>query len=128
MSDVYEIVFKIFGIYSLTLTICGSVFDLAGVYICNKIKNNSTFTFYKFGNLASMLGLFYWNLSYFNSAFGLDPNFFDTIWLCRIGHFIQFSSLQITSWIHVVYWFIIISLSHIFLSYLNWFKGNDKLG
>lgn len=101
MSDEYEIIFKILGLYSLLVTVCGTVFDLAGFYVCNKIKHNATFTFYKYGNLASIFGLFYWNLSYFNEEFGADPSLFQTTWLCRVGSFVQFTSLQITSWIHV---------------------------
>ena len=104
MSEVYNVIFKILGIYSLMLAILGIFFDFLGALVCHRIKNNSTFAFYKYGNLIAMFSFVYWNLNYFDLAFevirfDVDQN----TWFCRIGSFVQFTSLQASSWIHVSY-------------------------
>lgn len=101
MSEVFIVLTKIFGIYALCLTILGTVFNVASFYVCYRIKNNSTFTIMTFLTLIDALTLYYWNLNNFLVPFANISMLTTNLWLCKIGNFIQFSSLEISGWLLV---------------------------
>lgn len=102
MSDVFPVLLKIFGIYALVLTVCGTVFNLASFYVCQRIKNNSTFTIITFLTLVDALTLYYWNLNNFLQPFANVNMLTTNIWLCKIGNFVQFASLETSAWLLVI--------------------------
>lgn len=101
MSDVFPVLMKIFGIYSLCLTIFGTIFNLASFYVCVRIKKNTTFTILRFLTIVDALSLYFWNLNHFLVPFVKISLLTTNLWLCRIGDFVQYSSLEMSAWLLV---------------------------
>lgn len=101
MTNVYVTLQQVFGIFSIILLVVGTIGNLFSCYVCQRIKNNSTFTFISFLTIADLLTLFYWNLNNFLSKFTTIDLLTTSLWVCKIGNFIQFSSLQCSAWILV---------------------------
>ena len=94
MTNVYVTLQQVFGIFSIILLVVGTIGNLFSCYVCQRIKNNSTFTFISFLTIADLLTLYYWNLNNFLSKFTTIDLLTTSLWVCKIGNFIQFSSLQ----------------------------------
>ena len=91
----------ILGYYSLSLTIFGTVFNLIITYISIKSKANS-FCLLRYLALSDTLALYFWNLSHFSEAiFNINLENY-SMFSCKFGDWIQFSSLQASAWILVL--------------------------
>lgn len=101
MGDVFQDLQKVFGVLSFILLFSGTIGNLFSCYVCHRIKNNSTFTFLTFMTIADLLTLYYWNLNNFLSQFTRINLLLTNLWVCKIGNYVQFSSLQCSAWILV---------------------------
>jgi hypothetical protein len=92
----------ILGYYSLSLTIFGTVFNIIIAYISIKSKSNSSFFLLRYLAFSDTLALYFWNLSHFSEAiFNINLENYSMI-SCKLGDWIQFSSLQTSAWILVL--------------------------
>ena len=102
-ESIYVTLRKILGIYALVLIFVGTFTSIIGCYICYRLRSTTTFIFFCYLSITSIFTLYFWNLGNFlREIFGIDlinVNF----WLCKFGSFYQFTSLQITAWILVIY-------------------------
>lgn len=103
MASVFETLQKIFGILSIILLVVSTFGNLFSFYVCKRIKKNSTFTFLTFLAISDLLTLYYWNLNNFLTQFTSVNLYLTNLWVCKIGNFVQFSSLQCSAWLLVKY-------------------------
>ena len=94
----------ILGWYSLIIIILGTIGNLIIFYVCVKTNKNSTFILLRYLAINDMISLYYWNLNNFTKVFNLYLESLN-LYSCKIGTWIQFSSLQSSAWI-LVYIFI----------------------
>lgn len=95
------VVLKILGFYSLLIIILGILSNISTIFFCTKIKENTTFVLIQYFSLNNLIALFFWNLSHFTlTFFDFDLNN-STMFICKFGSWIQFSSLQTSAWILV---------------------------
>ena len=93
-------IFQVIGIYSLWLIAFGIAGNSISFYTCCKLSSTTTFVFLAFMLVSDTVSLLVWDLDCFLKAFfGFDLG--ENIYLCRIGNFVQFSSLQISAWLLV---------------------------
>jgi hypothetical protein len=106
---VFNILNKILGIYSVLIAVLGTFMNLSSIFICLRVKNNSTFVFLAFFSFYNIFTLWWWNLENFVTSY---TSFDLLVWSglsCKIGSFIQFSFLQISAWhlvkfcLHLIY-------------------------
>jgi hypothetical protein len=102
MTEIYSVLNKILGIYALFLVILGTFLNIVNFLICLRVRKNNTFVFLSFFSLSSIFCLYWWNLNNFLKEFLFIDMLIVSVWLCRIGNYVQFSSLQITAWFLVV--------------------------
>ena len=105
MSKIFLILTKTFSIYNLFLVICTFILNPAILFIClksKKLRSTSTFKLIAFGAINDILVCLGWNLQCFmNAYFDLQP-YFKNLFYCRwISVFLQFTTLEIESWILV---------------------------
>jgi hypothetical protein len=105
MSDIFafEVLERVIGIYCLLLTVIGSVLNMFCFCIClSLIRRNGTFIFMAFFSLSNLVSLFWWNVvNFFVPFFDFDLKSASTVG-CKIGSYLQFSSLQISAWFLVI--------------------------
>ena len=95
-------VLQVLGYYAVCITILGTIgnITIAYVSIVSK-KKNSAIILFRYLALNDTLALYFWNLNHFiYSSFNLDIQSISLLW-CKIGNWIQFSSLQSSAWILV---------------------------
>ena len=106
-ENLFKILQKILGMYALLLIIVGTISSCMSFYICFKLSKISTFVFLAFLSVSDIVSLYYWNLTNFVDNW-FDIDFLNSsYWLCKIGNYYQFTSLQISAWILIV-----ISIDH----------------
>ena len=94
---------KILSGYSLFLLFSGIVFNLLSFIICLKLKRNKTFMFVRYLALTNMFVPLYWNMNHFSEGiFNFNIQNYHYL-VCKIGQYIQFSSLQASAWILVMF-------------------------
>lgn len=101
-ETVFTILLKACSVYAIGLLFAGVTLSLLSFYICIRIKNNSTFIFLAYLSITSLFTLYKFNLNgimytLFNVDY-LNINIYE----CKIGMFIQFTSLQASAWILVL--------------------------
>ena len=99
---VFDSLGKILGIYAILLIFAGTFLNSLSVFICFRIKKNATFIFLGFFSFFNLFNLFWWNLNIFLTAFTDINLILLSVWLCKFGNFVQFSSLQIPAWFLVL--------------------------
>ena len=92
---------EILGFYPLWLLLSGTIGNLITVRICYTQRKNTTFVFLMFITLADMATLYFWNLVSFLNAYNIMDLINYSLYSCRIGTFIQFTSLQCSAWLLV---------------------------
>ncbi len=90
----------ILGWYSLVLIILGTIGNVIICHVSVKTNKNSTFILLRYLAINDMIALYYWNLNNFTKVFSLDLLSYN-LYSCKIGTWIQFSSLQSFAWILV---------------------------
>jgi hypothetical protein len=107
---------KILGCYSLGLAIFGTIGNLIIFYVSLKTSKNSTFILLRYLAISDVIALYFWNLNDFSISilnFDLENH---SLFLCRFGSWIQFSSLQSSAWIIVIlYLLLTLKLCYLFL-------------
>ncbi len=100
-------ILKILGYYAVSIAVLGTIGNMIIAYVSIKSKKtNSTFVLFRYLALNDTLTLYFWNMNHFiYSSFNLDIQNFN-IYSCKIGNWIQFSSLQSSAWILVNFLFI----------------------
>ncbi len=89
---------KVLGVYALCVTILGTVLNLFNFYVCIRVRQNTTFVFLAFFALSNAFSLYWWNLNNFLKEFlNVDLLVF-SLWTCKIGNYVQFTSLQMAAW------------------------------
>ena len=87
--------------YAVFVMIFGALACLVSFLVCIKIKNNNTFIFLTYLSAVNVFTLYNWNLNAFFAIF-YNIDFQNLhIFFCKMGDFIQFSSLQASSWLLV---------------------------
>ena len=96
-------VLQILGYFSLFLVISGAIGNTIIGLVSIKSKSNSTFVLFRYLAFSDTLSLFFWNLNHYTeSNFHINIQNIN-IYLCKIGSWIQFSSLQSSAWILVIH-------------------------
>ena len=101
MSNAITVTRKVLAIYTIVLILVGTIFCVISTIICFKLRKNNTFIYLAFFSIANIFTLYYWNIRNFLQLF------FDTQWqsapfiFCKLGDYIQFTSLPIAAWILV---------------------------
>lgn len=67
-----------------------------------RVKQNTTFVFMSFFAVFNIFSLFWWNLNNFTSIWTGVNLLNEGIWFCKVGNFIQFSSLELIAWFMVL--------------------------
>lgn len=105
MSELANTFTKVFGVYNLFLIICTFVFNPCIIYIClksKKLRSNSTFKLIAFGAVNDILVCLGWNQECFVNGFFDLHFYFKNLFYCRwISVFLQFTTLEIESWLIV---------------------------
>lgn len=102
MSQIFTTLNQILGIHAAIMMPIGTFLNLFSFFICFRIKNNTTFIFLRFFAIANVFTLFWWNLNNFLNVF-ISLNLLTAgLWLCKVGNFVQFASLQIAAWFLVL--------------------------
>ncbi len=101
MLNIFLLMNKILGVYALIITVFGTLLNLFSFFICLRIKRNTTFVFMASFSLANAFCLYWWNLNNFLKEFVNVDLLAISVWVCRIGNFVQFTSLEISAW-HLV--------------------------
>ena len=92
---------QVLGYYAIAIAFLGLLGNITIFVVSFKAKSNSMFVLFCFLSLNDALCLYFWNLNHFvYSSFNLDLQNFN-IYSCKIGSWIQFSSLQSSAWILV---------------------------
>lgn len=87
--------------YSILLVIFGTAGNLLTCLVCFRLRSTTTFVFLAIASLFDAASLFVWNLNHFTQTF-LDIDLQSrNIHSCRIGQFVQFTSLEISAWLLV---------------------------
>lgn len=100
-TSFYLLANKILGVYALVITISGTLLNLFSFFICLRLKKNTTFVFLATFSVANAFCLYWWNLNNFLKEFVHIDLLAVSLWVCKIGNFVQFTSLQISAW-HLV--------------------------
>ncbi|CAF0846824.1 unnamed protein product [Brachionus calyciflorus] len=100
--NIFFLLLKILSGYAIVLIIFGILSSILSFYICYRIKNNATFIFLSYLSITSLFTLYkfpmngiMWTL--FNTDY-LNINIYE----CKIGMFVQFTSLEASAWILVL--------------------------
>ncbi len=97
-----ELFYKILGLYSLFLVVCGTVCNLLTLINTCQIKKPNTFIYLRFIAVSDLIALYYWNLDKFIvNWFGNEYQSM-SLTMCKIGSFLQYTTLQFSSWLLVV--------------------------
>nr|QVK45790.1 G protein-coupled receptor [Proales similis] len=89
---------KSLGMYALVLTIVGTLTGLVSIRICYRLRKTVTFVFLTFLSATNIVSLYYWNLNVFclhHTTFTIPQL---NLKVCRIGTFVQLSTLQLSAW------------------------------
>ncbi len=95
-------ILQILGYYAFCIAVLGTISNMIIVYVSiQSKKTNSTFILFRYLAMNNTLALYFWNLNHFiYSSFNLDIQNINT-YSCKIGNWIQFSSLQSSAWVLV---------------------------
>ena len=100
---------KILGCYSLGLAIFGTIGNLIIFYVSLRTSKNSTFILLRYLAISDIIALYFWNLNDFSiSILDFDLENY-SLFFCRFGSWIQFSSLQSSAWLLVILFIIFIN-------------------
>nr|QVK45788.1 G protein-coupled receptor [Proales similis] len=89
---------KSLGWYSLAITVIGTLMGLVSIRICCRLRKTVTFVFLAFLSTNNIVSLYFWNLNIFarhQLGFSLPEL---SLPVCRIGTYIQLSTLQLSAW------------------------------
>ena len=91
---------KILGLYCLVLVIIGTILNIFGLRICMSasLRRVPCFVYMSFVLLADTFSLYFWCLDGFLSEFFQYRIETDSILSCKFGSFVQYASLQFSSW------------------------------
>ena len=95
-----SIALSIFGCYPLVIILLGVIGNIITINVCFKTKKNPTFILIQYLSANNIISLFYWNLSHFTMLLNFDLINY-SMFVCKVGGWIQFSSLQTSAWILV---------------------------
>ena len=113
-------ILKVLGGYALFLTISGTFANLLIFFTTLKFKDDISFKIIGFNALSDAFALYYWNLNhYLTSIHDFDLQNFN-IYTCKIGIFIQFTSLQFSAWSYVRF------LKIIYKLFINFCSNKEK--
>lgn len=97
-----EVFFKTLGIYALLLSICGTICNSLIFLTTRQIKQQNTFIYLRFLAVSDLLSLFYWNLDKFISTWSGFSYQSMSMSVCKVGTWLQYTTLQYSSWMLVV--------------------------
>ena len=92
---------QIISAYSLWLIIFGTIGNTITIYVCYQLRKNTTFVFLAFMAWSDLFTTYNWNLSIFISAFFSIEIFGTSMFMCKCGFFVQYSSLEVSAWLLV---------------------------
>lgn len=101
MESLFGILRKVLSVYGILLIVMGTLANILSFLICIKIGKNITFIFLSYLSIINIFTIYHWNLeNILLSFFNVDWLNFDLL-VCKLGNFIQFTSLQSSAWILV---------------------------
>lgn len=126
MNDIH-IALKVFGAYSLFLTIFGTISNTLSIFIClrKKLRKNPMFIFFSFMLIFDTIALFEYNLSTgFYKPFndGIILEHLSEAW-CKLSAFLQVFALHASVWFLLVFLFIFFFKFTPLISFI--FKGQQ---
>ena len=96
-----SITIGILGIYSFLIIIFSVIGNTITLIVCRRSKDNCTFILLQYLTVNNLIAVSYWSLAHFIlSQFDLDIQSY-SMFTCKFGSWIQFSSLQASAWILV---------------------------
>jgi hypothetical protein len=88
--------------YQICLIGVGTLANLISFYVCRKMKSYPTFVILSYLSVMNVFTLFQWNFESFMPVFfGIDWKSQHLYLTCHMGDFIQYSSLESSSWLVV---------------------------
>ena len=101
-----ENVLKMLGYFALMLTTFGTIGNLIIAYVSFIARSDSTLVLFRYLALNNVLALYFWNINHFTVS-NLNLNIQNySIFSCKFGNWIQFSSLQSSAWLLVTFYFL----------------------
>ena len=92
---------EILGIYSLLIIILGAIGNIVTILVCMRSKNNTNFILFQYLSANNLIAVSFWSFCHFiDSQYNIDFQSY-SMFICKFGSWIQFSSLQASAWILV---------------------------
>jgi hypothetical protein len=96
--SIYNKLDQVLGVYAVILIPVGTILNIISIIVCLRVKSNNTFIFMAFFSFFNIFTVSWWNLNNFIKVFtGIDL-LNSGLWPCKIGNFLQFTSLQTAAW------------------------------
>ena len=92
---------QIIAAYSLWLICFGTIGNLLSVFICFRLRKNSTFVFLGFKALSDIFTTYNWNLNIFAYVYFQSNLTEASLFACRFFYWFEFTSLQSSVWLLV---------------------------
>ncbi|CAF1051349.1 unnamed protein product [Brachionus calyciflorus] len=100
--SVFLIILKILSVLAILIIIFGVLTSLLSFYLCYRIKNNATFIFLSYLSLASIFTLYKFPMNGIMSTLFKVDYLHINVYECKIGIFLQYTSLETCAWILVL--------------------------
>lgn len=104
-DEIYELLNKIIGIYSVFLAIFGTIGNLISFSVCirKKLRKTPAFVFMAIMNLFESLSLYFWNMNSFYIAFIFSMPIGDVNRIaCKLTTFFQYFSSTVSAYLLVI--------------------------
>ena len=101
--DALDVIEKIFGMYTLIITILGSLLNPLILFVClrKKLRSVNAFKFFAAMSIADTIALYEWNLKHFtNIYYNINYEDHSIVW-CRLSMLLQYVSLEYSAWMLV---------------------------
>ena len=92
---------EILAYYSLFLVVAGTIGNFATFIVCYRLRSTTTFVFLMVSSVVDAIALYFWNANHFTSVIvNTDLQNLNRL-SCKLGMFVQFTSLQSSAWLLV---------------------------
>lgn len=103
VSETIDKITKVLGIYSIILTILGTLLNGFIFLVClrKNLRKINAFKFFAIISISDTISLYEWNLEHFiNVFFNVNFSYTNLVW-CRLGTYLQYVSLEYSAWLLV---------------------------
>jgi hypothetical protein len=93
--------FKCIGLIAIFIVVFGTIGNFLVGLVSYRLRESNTFIFIVFLSFNDTLTLYFWNLNHFIAPFfNIDIQNY-SLFVCKLGSFVQLSSQQISAWMLV---------------------------